>query len=155
MKFRVPITWSTQSYVTVTAESREEAAEIAESMRARPMGYYIEDSLQADRQSIERILPRSIENPRNHMQLEIHEGDIVEVEENGNYFVLPLKDMALEDESKETGTGFYDVWYGRLIGECEKTVWHWAESEEDILDELEDRYGNQVEAFKLIKGGKA
>lgn len=156
MKFKVPITWSTQSHVTVIADSRAEAADIAESLIKRPMGCYVEGSLQAGGPlSIKRILPRNIENPRNMMQPDIHRGDIAEVEENGNYYVLPMKEMTLDDEAHETGTAFEDVWYGRLIGGGEQTAWHWAESEEDILDELNDRYGEEVESLKLIKGGKA
>lgn len=156
MKFKVPIIWSLSSEVTVVAESREEAAGIAESMRTRPKGYYVEKSLEAMRPLIERIFPRSIENPRNHMQLDIECGDITEVEENGKYYVLPIKGLTDEDTDRETGAYFTDVWYGRLIGECEVTAYHWAESEEDLLDELEDRYGHQqaVEPFKLIQGGR-
>jgi len=156
VKFNVPISWVVQSHVTVVADSREEAAEIAESMGQRPMGYYLDGSLEADRQEIERILPRSIENPRNFMQVYMYQGDVSEVEENGEYHILPLKEMSLEDEARETGTIFTDVYYGRMSanGYLDCSPWHWGHSEEDVLDELEELYGDPDETFKVIQGGK-
>ncbi len=156
MKFNVPISWTVQGHVTVHAESRDEAAEIAESMCRRPMGYYMEGSLTADREGMERVLPRSIENPRNFLQVYVYQGDVSEVEENGDYHILPLKEMDLEDEARETGTLFTDVFYGRLSadGYLDCTPWHWGHTEEEVLDELEDLYGNPEDTFRVIQGGK-
>jgi len=158
VKFRIPIEWKMQTYVTFEAKDKEEAATLAEGIppMRRPEGYYVEESLRARREETELILPRSVENPRNFMQPYIYHGDVMEVEENGEFHLIPVKEMTLEDEGNETGTLYQNVYYGRLSadGYLDCTPWVWGTSEEDVLDELEDLHGDDEPPFKLIEGGK-
>lgn len=157
-KFRVPIEWKMQTYVTFEAKDRDEAAKLAEDIppTRRPEGYYVEESLRANREEVELILPRSVERPGNFMQPYLYHGDVMEVEENGEFHLIPVKEMTLEDEANETGTLFKNVHYGRLSadGYLDCTPWVWGISEEDVLDELEDLHGDEEPPFKLIEGGK-
>lgn len=158
MKFRIPIEWKMQTYVTFEAKDKAEAITLAESISPmnRPEGYYVEGSLTARREEVELMLPRSIERPGNFMQPYIYHGDVMEVEENGEFTLMPMQEMTLEDESKETGHIYENVYYGRLSadGYLDCTPWVWGTSEEDVLDELEELHGDDEPPFKLIEGGK-
>lgn len=157
-KYRIPIEWKMQTYVTFEAKDREEAAELAENIpsTSRPEGFYVERSLRAKREEIEMILPRSIERLGSFMQPYIYQGDVMEVEENGECHLIPVKDMTLDDEARETGTLYMDVYYGRLSadGYLDCTPWVWGTSEEEVLDELEELHGDDEPLFQLIEGGK-
>ena len=148
-----------QTYVVFYAKDREEAADFAEltSMMKMPEGYLVKGSLTARREDIEHILPRSIEREGNFMQPYVYHGDIMEVEEDGGYRFMPLNEMSLDDEAKETGHIYKDVYYGRMSadGYLDCTPWLWSKTEDDVLDELEELYGDDEPPFKLIEGGKA
>lgn len=157
-KFRIPIEWKMQTYVVFEANDRAEAARLAGSVSSlnRPEGYYVEGSLRAREEEIEIILPRSIEDPRKFMQPFVYHGDVMEVEENGEFHLVPISEMTREDERNETGTLYQNVHYGRLSadGYLDCTPWVWGISAEDVLDELEDLHGDDEPPFRLLEGGK-
>lgn len=89
---------------------------------------------------------RTIENPDNFMQPYVYQGDMVMLENKQGEGFLIEKEYQFDnmEEYPIIAEVFTDVFYGRLSasGYMDCTDWTIGKSVEDVLNQLEESYGN-------------